>query len=540
MSDELGEAHAALARCEWQAAYDKAVAAEVADRRLDAQRLVVVADAAWWLGRLDECVDARERAYGLFRDEGDARAAASCAVWIYEHYCFKARRSVAASWLRRARQSLEGDTECEEYGALVLREVEEAHGRGELEVAAAGAEAVVALGRRLGSANLEAEARQALARVLIDEGRPRDGLELLDEAMLSASEGRLGPYTTGKVYCSLISACEELGDLRRAADWSEVTAEWAAAHPLAVFPGLCRVHVACALRDRGEFAEAERHARTACTELTGMNVGNVAAAWVAIGEVRRRVGDLFGAEAAFRSAEELAGGAQPGLALVRLAQGRVDAARVIITRALNDITWNRLSRARLLPAATQIALAAGETDRAAEFAGELDDIAAEFASEGLIAAALTTRGRVQLATDDTNACATLRHAAERWHALDVPYEVATARLLLGMACRKLGDDDGATVSFEAARAIFDRLGAQPDVAPEESERDKDRPLPKGLTRREVEVLRLVAAGASNKDVAGALCISQKTVSRHLSNIFTKIGVSSRSAATAFAFSHHLV
>ena len=181
-------------------------------------------------------------------------------MWLYEHYCFKARPAIAGGWLRRARRALENDPESVEYGALRLREAETAHGSGDLEASAAAAREVVDLGRRLRSPDLEAEALQTLGRVLIDAGDPAEGLATLDEAMLFAVEGRLRPYSTGKVYCSLISACEALGDLRRAAEWSEATSRWAQRHPLAVFPGLCRVHVASSLRSRGEWDEAEEQA----------------------------------------------------------------------------------------------------------------------------------------------------------------------------------------------------------------------------------------------------------------------------------------
>jgi DNA-binding NarL/FixJ family response regulator len=541
-TDVLTGAQAALERHDWHGAHDAAVAAASStegDAAGEARRLDVLAEAAWWLGHLDECIAARERAYALFDEIGDGRSAGMCSVWLYEHYCFKGRRAIASGWLRRGRRALEGDTECAAYGALVLREAEEAHGRGDLAGAAAAIESVVALGRRLRSPDVEAEALQAMGRVLIDDGDPVLGLAHLDEAMLLAVEGRLGPYSTGKVFCSLVSACEGLGDLRRAAEWSEATSRWSERHPDAVFPGLCRVHVASALRDRGEFARAEEEAARACSELEGLNVGNAAAAWAEIGEVRRRTGDFAGAEAAFRTAEEVSGAPQPGLALLRLAQGRLDAAAAIIKRALDDITWNRLARARLLPAAAQIALASGDLAAAAEAAAELEAIAGDFASPALSAAALSTRGRVQLASDDSAASATLRRAADAWRELDVPYEVATARMLQGVACRRAGDDDGAAASIGAAQAIFERLGATPESEPAPSA-SESRPLPMGLTEREAEVLRLVATGKTNKDVAAVLFLSEKTVSRHLSNIFTKIGVSSRAAATAFAFEQGIV
>ena len=278
----------------------------------------------------------------------------------------------------------------------------------------------------------------------------------------------------------------------------------------------------------------------ACAELTTLNVANAAAGYAEIGEIRRRIGDLDRAEDAFGRAEQLSGQPQSGLALLRLAQGNVEAARAIITRALDEISWDRLARARLLPARAQIAIAARDLRGAQAALDELDAIATEFSSPALAAATLTTRGRIQLAADDRAACATLRHAADAWQELDVPHEVATARMLQGAACRKAGDLDGAAASFAAAHTLFERLGAALDLRSLRDFTGETPALPGGSAAREAEVLRLVAAGMTNKQIAEELHLSVKTVSRHLSNIFTKIDVASRAAATAFAFEHRLV
>ena len=532
-------AREALERHEWQQAYDAASSAGEAEGEQEAARLVLLADASWWLGRLDDCINARERAYALYDEVDDRRRAGQCAVWLYEHHCFKARPAIAGAWLRRAQQALADDPECAEHGAVLLREAESANGAGDLERAADLAHTVVELGRRLRSPDVEAEALQTLGRVLIDQGRAAEGLANLDEAMLFAVEGRLGPYATGKVYCSLISACEELGDLRRATEWTEATSRWSQRHPLAVFPGLCRVHRASALRWRGAWADAEREATLACDELAELNLPNAAAGFVEIGEIRRRLGDLAGAEEAFRSAEELCGQPPAGLALLRLAQNRIDAASAIIQRALEGEGWNRLSRARLLAASAQIAIAAGDTVTAGAAVDELETIAGEYDSPILLATAATCRGRLLLATGDAAACPALRAALTCWQKLEVPHEVATARTLLGLACRDLGDHEAAVASFAAAESAFEELGATLDAR---LVRDLTSPrhLPGGLTEREAQVLRLVAAGHTNRAIATELCLSEKTVARHLSNIFTKIGVSSRAAATAYAFDHRIV
>jgi ATP/maltotriose-dependent transcriptional regulator MalT len=310
---------------------------------------------------------------------------------------------------------------------------------------------------------------------------------------------------------------------------------------LALFPGLCRVHHAWALECRGDWGRAEQEALRACTQLAGISPSAVAAGYAELGEIRRRLGDLAGAEQAFADAEAVTGRRQSGLALVRLAQGRPEAAAAIIADALDDESWNRLARAKLLPAKVQIALAMGDRVAAATALDELESIAAEFESSAIAAMAVSARGRVLLAEGDrTGACTELRYAVERWRELDVPYELATARLLLAQAYRAVGDDDGARTSLTAAEEMFEALGARLDVQAARELRGGARTAPAGLTSREIEVLRLVATGRTNKEIAGALYLSEKTVARHLSNIFTKIDVSSRSAATAFAFDHGIM
>ena len=532
--EALDGARAGLRRHDWQAAFDSASTAEVDSPELEADRADIRAEAAWWLGRLEDCIEARERAYRIFDDLGNHRRAGQCAVWLYEHHAFKAAPAMAGAWLRRARRALAGDTDCAEYGALVLREAEAAHGAGELDRSLALAASMITLGRTLRSPDLEAEALQAVGRILIDRGEVADGLGHLDEAMLFAVEGRLGPYSTGKIYCSLISACKELGDFDRADEWTEATMKWAQQHPFAIFPGICRIHRAVVLKRRGSLAEAEREAARACEELLGSHVANSAAAYAEVGDIRRRLGQLDRAEEAFSRAQELSGQPCGGRALLFLAQGRVDSALSTITGCLRNAR-TPLARAGLLPMFVHIAIAAGDLEGAGDAVAELEAIATTFPTPTFQATVLSTRGRLELARGHAGAaCTTLLQGLERWLALAVPYEVATTRTLLGQALRDSGDEAGAAESFAAAAKLFDQLGAQ--LVGGEAKPG----LPAGLTVREVEVLRLIAAGMSNNEIAGQLYLSAKTVSRHLSNIFTKIGVTSRAGATAFAFEHDLV
>jgi tetratricopeptide (TPR) repeat protein len=351
---------------------------------------------------------------------------------------------------------------CVEYGSLLLREAEVAHGTGQLERARALADDALALGRSLGSDDLEAEALQAKGRVRIDQGHLDDGMGHLDEAMLLAVEGRLRPYSTGKVYCSLIAACEQVDDFDRAAEWTEATMRWAQRHPFAIFPGICRVHRAIVLKRRGALAEAEREAVLACEELRQSHLANSAAAFAEVGDIRRRLGDLDEAERAFTRAQEIRGAPCGGLAVLRLAQGRVDEALAMITACVGDAS-NRLARAGLLPMLVHVAVAAGQLDVASSALAELEEITAAFDTPTLRATAGSTRGRLQLAQGDPAAADSLRQAADAWRALDVPYEEATARTLLGQALRHAGDEPAAEDAFAAATALFDQIGAHLDA-----------------------------------------------------------------------------
>lgn len=536
----LEEIRSAVAALDWQRAHNAASAASFSDEpALEAERLDLLATAAWWLGRLDECTRAREAAYRLYDDLGERRAAGQCAVWLFEHHAFKGRAAIAGAWLRRARRCLDGDVECVPYGALLLREAEVAHGQGQLDEALALAERVIDLGGRLRSFDLEAEALQAAGRVLIDMGQPEEGLARLDEAMLFALEGRIGPYSTGKVYCSLISACEDVGDYDRAAEWTDATGRWAGDHPFSIFPGICRVHRASVLKRRGSLLEAAHEASRACEELQDSRPVASAAAWIEVGDICRRLGELERAEAAFAKAQEISGSPCSALALLRLAQGRVDTADTIINSCMERVAAP-LARVALLPNYVQVAVAAGDLDRATAAVDELAHLLEQFDSPTGQAALRVARGRVLLAGGDPQrAHAAFQDAIERWQHLDVPYEAATTGTLLGQALRDRGDDEAAAAAFRTAAAMFDRIGARA-TADAHATANEPTQLPAGLTDREVEVLRLVAAGLTNQEIAAALFLSAKTVSRHLSNIFTKIDVTSRAAATAYAFEHALV
>lgn len=525
-------AREAFARRDWAAAFD----AYSACPDLGGDDLDALAEAAHWLGRPDDAIAGHTAAYERHLADGaPSRAALSAfmlAIWLR----LRGDGAQAEGWLARSQRLLADAEEGPEHGYPLYLRVAAMMGQ-DLEGAADLARHMQALGRRFGDDTLVALGVFFEGRALVKQARVEEGRRLLDEAMLAALTDQLQPMWTGAIYCGLLDACHELADLRRAQEWTEATRRWCEPLPLAsLYPGICRVHWAEVLHVRGEWEAAEAEALGAARELVGIDVYAVGDGWYAVGEVRRRRGDLAGADEAYNRAHEAGRDPQPGIALLRLAQGRVDAASGSIAAALAGFGGSRLERAPLLAAQVEVALAAGDLELAAASAGELLEIATTFDSPALLATARCHSAGVALARGQAvSALAELRLAASMWHELDAPYERARCRCLLSSAYRQLGDDDAADREETAARATFERLGAAGDLRLLGGE----QPPPCGLTGREVEVLQRLATGTSNREIADSLFISEKTVARHLANIFAKIGVSSRSAATAWAYANDL-
>jgi DNA-binding CsgD family transcriptional regulator len=536
---DLDLARDAVAREAWAEAY--AAFQAVDPSTLTPGDLEALADAAWWLSRMEESIAARQRAYAGQVAAGADRPAARVALHLCVEHLLRGRPAVAAGWLMRAQRHLRGHPEGVEHGFLAEVEATVARFRGELDAAMGLARRTTAIGQRLGDRDLVAMGIRTQGLVLVAAGRVAEGTALLDEAMTSVVAGELSPLVTGTIYCDVLEACLELTDVRRAGEWSEAARAWCASlPPEAPWPGFCRIYRAEVASLRGTWPEAEAESSRAAEELLSVNPLAAAEAFYQTGEGRRRTGDLAGAEAAFTRAHELGFDPQPGLALLRLAEGKTAAALAALRLAVAGQSGRRLRRVRLLAALVEVALAAGELGTARSASDELDAIAADFGTPALAAAAATARGRLRLAEGDVPAAAEcLRRACAGWQELGLPYEAARARMRFAVAVREAGDEDGARLELRAALATFERLGAA-DAA-EAAALLVGRPeLPRGLTAREADVLRLVAAGKTNRQVAAELMISEHTVARHLQNIFAKLGLSSRSAATAFAFEHGLV
>jgi DNA-binding CsgD family transcriptional regulator len=542
-TNELERGRESYARRAWMNAYESLSHADQA-AALGAEDLELLATAAYMLGRDDDHLGGLERAYRVYLDAGEALLAARCAIWVGMHLSIRGEMGRATGWLGRAQRLVEREgRDCAERGYLLFPPMFQYEATGDYEAATATAAAAAEIGERFGDADLFALAVHSQGIILVKMGRVVEGLGLLDEAMVAVTAGELSPIVSGLVYCGVILGCQDAYELRRAQEWTAALTRWCEEQPdMVSFTGTCLVHRAEIMQLHGAWRDALEEARRAGERCArAMNQAATAQALYRQGEVHRLQGRFAAAEEAYRYASRGGCEPQPGLALLRLAQGKNEAATAAIRRVVGE-TIERPKRARLLPAYVEIMLAVGDVQEARNACRELGEISAGFQSSMLGAMVAHTRGMIDLADGAArSSLVALRHAWQVWQELEVPYEAARVRVLLGLACRALGDDDTAALELESARVVFAQLGAAPDLARVDSlTRRAASGSNHGLTARELQVLRLVAAGKSNREIASALVISERTVDRHASNIFTKLSVSSRAAATAYAYQHQLL
>lgn len=501
----------------------------------DVERL---ARSAGLTGHEEAAIDAFARLHQLRLDAGDPLAAAMAAVWAAMRLSSLGEMARAGGWLATAQRLVDReDVDCVQRGWLELPLAFRATASGDFAAARAAAVRAAEIGERFGDRDLRALGRSFEGRAAIRAGRIAEGLALLDEAMVDVTGGVLSPVVTGVIYCGVIAACQHTYALERAREWTAALNRWCEAQPqLVAFAGACMVHRSEIMQMGGAWPQALEEARRASARLASTKDLEAGNAHYQEGELHRLRGALDEAERAYGLASDRGRDPQPGLALLRLAQGRVELA-VAAMRRLLSVTSTPIQRARFLPACVDIMLAAAELAEARHAADELGRFARESGMEVLEAMAAHANGAVKLAEGDARgALAQLVHARSAWQHIGAPYLAARIRVVVAAAFRALGDEDGAALELAAARKVFVELGAA-DLATIE-------PAPArgghGLSARELEVLRLVASGKTNKLIARELGLSEKTIDRHVSNIFAKLDVPTRAAATAWAYQHGLV
>jgi DNA-binding CsgD family transcriptional regulator len=558
MGDTLELGRTAYADARWDAAYEALARADAADP-LAPQDLWRLALAAYLTGRDAEFIAILERAHQAWLAAEDLAGAARCAFWIGFALIDRGETAHATGWFQRAGRLLDRvGGERVERGYLLVPSALAQLGSGDPAEAFRTAGDAVRLAVAFGDPDLLALALHLQGRALLEQRRVTEGLALLDEAMVGVAAGEATPLVTGLVYCSVIGACRRVYAVDRAHEWTAALNAWCERQPdLVPYRGLCLVYRAEIMQLHGAWqqalAESARVLNVVSGEGTPSERATRGAASYQQGEVHRLRGAFADAEQAYRAAAMLGREPQPGLAMLRLAQGDVAAAQATIQRALAE-SRDAPKRVRLLPAAVEIALAAGDIDCARTACAELHDLAASFGAAMLDALARHAHGALALEEGEAlGALIALRQACNAWQALDAPWEEARTRVLVAQACRELGDTDAAVLELDTARGTFARLGADGDVARIDAEMSAGAKPPTAtagavaqrsttadLTPRELEVLSLLATGMTNRSIATRLFISEKTVARHVSNIFAKLGLSTRAAATAHAYEHGLV
>ena len=541
-STDLDLARAAFDRRAWSEAAERLHSGDAA-QALGTDDLERLATARHMLGQPDEAARAWERAHLAALHSGEITRAVRDAFQLVQLFAQRGEWAQAGGWLGRTTRLLDQTPEDAVERALPLVATAlRARAEGDYETALRNFEQLAVIAQQHSDPELTAMACLGLGQALIDVGEIERGLGLLDEALVAVTAGEVSPMNAGVIYCGSIEAFQQAFDLRRAQEWTTALDRWFGAQPDAVpFRGRCLVFRAEILQFHGRWSDAVVEVGRAYDWLSRPPPEPaVGEAYYHRAELHRLQGEFAAAEVDYREGSRWGRKPDPGQALLRLAQGDRAAAAATIRRALDEA--DQTQRPQLFEAVALIELANDRVDAARAAATALSDLVADGPRMPLLEAiASRTDGFVRLAEGDVKgALSVLRRASDQWRTLDAPYEVARVRLAIGQACRALGDEDAATLEFEAAREVFVELGATPDARAVDALVGMPPPTPGGLSRREVEVLEHLARGNSNRDIAAVLGISERTVDRHVSNIYTKLDVSSRAAATAFAYEHDMI
>lgn len=534
----LDQARDAYRRREWRSALE---GFREATGHLTTDDVRALADCHWWLGDLAETNRLLESAHRRYLEEGRPEDAARAAMEVAINHFLRGDDALGSGWMGRALRLAQDLPPGPIHGYLTyVVEVEANWRRTEPDKVVGAARRVREIGLRHQDPNLIAASLNGEGRFLLERGRVAEGMALLDEAMITVLTGDLVPDWAGNIYCNTIAACHRVGDLKRMTKWTEATEDWLRGLSAAVvFAGICAVHRVQLMVLNGQWEKAETEGLRIAREQAGVKIATESEAWYQVGEVRRLRGQLSAAEEAYRVAHERGRYPQPGLARLRLAEGNLEAAAASIRSAL-VATDDPLRRAGLCSAAVEIALAAGDLAAADDACNELTRIADLYRTSGMEVEAIGASGALALARGEPErALPLLQRACALWRELNAPHQAASVCLLLARAFRSLGDDDAAELELATASATFERLGAALDAAVAAGMRGGSEPR-FGLSRREREVLALVASGRSNRRIAEELFISEKTVARHLSNIFAKLGVNTRVEAARFAYEQRMV
>jgi DNA-binding CsgD family transcriptional regulator len=539
----LAQASASFAERSWGDAYARFATADAATS-LDLDDLEKLALTAYLTGHDEESRLAWTRAHHEAIRRDDRRRAARHAVLVGSGLMFRGETAPAIGWFARGGRVLEGCAECPEHAWLRIWNAFAQMWGGDPAGAQTAFTESAAAGQRCNDVDLLTMSRLGQGMCLIMRGHGPAGIALLDELMVGVTAGEVSPMYAGIAYCTVIAGCADLFDLRRAREWTAALTRWCDSQPnLVPYRGNCLVHRCELMQLQGAWSAAMEVARQACLQLAGpVRWDTLGAAYYQLGELQRLRGEFAEAEQSYRKASEAGRQPEPGLALLRLAQGRIDVAAGVMHRAVAE-TQMPPARSRLLPAYVEITIAAGDLPSAHAGADELGQIAELLDAPYLRAVAASAAGAVLLAEGDArSALPKLRVAGSAWRGLDAPYETARVGVLIGLACRALGDPETSEIELDGARKVFEQLGAKPDIERLDAltRRPSSVATPGGLTTREVQVLRLVASGKTNRGIGKQLGLSEKTVARHVHNSLTKIGAPSRAAATAYAYEHGLI